>query len=76
MLRHTAATQLIEAGVDITHVQDLLGHAIIATTQIDTHVSDRSLRDEIARAIRCTARGEPITMSYCVIPLDHDSAHR
>ncbi len=50
MLRHTAATQLIEAGVDISHVQKLLGHASIATTQIYTHVSDRSLREEILRA--------------------------
>lgn len=50
MLRHTAATQLIEAGVDIRFVQKLLGHASIATTQIYTQVSDSSLRDTISRA--------------------------
>ncbi|MBF0169394.1 MAG: tyrosine-type recombinase/integrase [Alphaproteobacteria bacterium] len=50
MLRHTAATQLIEAGVDIRFVQKLLGHASIATTQIYTQVSDASLRATLARA--------------------------
>jgi integrase/recombinase XerD len=48
MLRHTAATHLIEAGVDIRFVQKLLGHESIATTQIYTHVSDNSLRIAIA----------------------------
>ncbi len=50
MLRHTAATQLLEAGVDIRFVQKLLGHSSIATTQIYTQVSDRSLRDQLQRA--------------------------
>lgn len=50
MLRHTAATQLIEAGVDIRFVQKLLGHASIATTQIYTQVSDSSLRETLERA--------------------------
>ncbi|MFV3126712.1 tyrosine-type recombinase/integrase [Niveispirillum sp. KHB5.9] len=50
MLRHTAATQLIEAGVDIRFVQKLLGHASIATTQIYTQVSDMSLKATLERA--------------------------
>lgn len=50
MLRHTAATQLLEAGLDIRYVQRLLGHASITTTEIYTHVADHALRAEIARA--------------------------
>lgn len=50
MLRHTAATQLLEAGTDIRFVQKLLGHASITTTEIYTHVADHALRAEITRA--------------------------
>lgn len=50
MLRHSAATLLLEAGVDIRHVQRLLGHASILTTQLYTHVRDAHLRDVILRA--------------------------
>ncbi|HVO55613.1 MAG TPA: tyrosine-type recombinase/integrase [Solirubrobacterales bacterium] len=50
MLRHTAATQLIEAGVDIRYIQRLLGHASLSTTEIYTHVSDRALKRVISEA--------------------------
>ncbi|CAN5257496.1 site-specific tyrosine recombinase XerD [soil metagenome] len=50
MLRHTAATLLIESGVDIRFVQRLLGHSSIATTEIYTHVSDEALRSTLERA--------------------------
>jgi site-specific recombinase XerD len=50
MFRHTAATALIEAGVDIRFVQRLLGHQSIGTTQLYTHVSDRALRAAIISA--------------------------
>jgi site-specific recombinase XerD len=50
MLRHTAATQLIEAGVDIRYIQRLLGHASLSTTEIYTHVSDRVLHRVVSDA--------------------------
>ena len=50
MLRHTAATLLIESGVDIRIVQRLLGHSSIATTEIYTHVSDDTLRIALEKA--------------------------
>jgi integrase/recombinase XerD len=50
MLRHTAATQLIESGVDIRYIQRLLGHASLSTTEIYTHVSDGTLRRVVSDA--------------------------
>lgn len=49
MLRHTAATHLLEAGLDLRFVQRLLGHGSVATTEIYTSVSDESLERAMGR---------------------------
>ncbi|MFI3166150.1 MAG: tyrosine-type recombinase/integrase [Bacillota bacterium] len=45
MFRHTFATMLLDDDVDIRHIQHILGHSSITTTQIYTHVSSTKQRD-------------------------------
>jgi site-specific recombinase XerD len=66
MLRHTAATALMEAGVDIRFVQRLLGHQTITTTQLYTHVSDRALKAAISAAN---------VLGHLTTPLGQSCAH-
>lgn len=50
ILRHTAATALLESGANIREVQEFLGHSSITTTEIYTHVVNDRLENAVLRA--------------------------
>ena len=55
-LRHTLATQLLNAGMDITRIQKLLGHAFLNTTQIYARVHDATLEADYRQAMQTIER--------------------
>jgi site-specific recombinase XerD len=50
-LRHTMATQLLNADAELVTIQDLLGHTLITTTQRYCHVSNRKVQRDYYKAM-------------------------
>lgn len=69
LLRHTCATQLLQGGADLRHVQAILGHASIATTQVYTRVAVEDLarvhrRSHPRARLRVVERPTPAGVSF------------
>jgi integrase/recombinase XerD len=58
-LRHTYATQKLEAGFNLREVQELLGHSSVTTTQVYTHVRPRELAAKVQHGVFVTNAAGP-----------------
>jgi integrase/recombinase XerC len=65
-LRHTCATRLLNAGMDITRIQKLLGHDMLATTMIYARVQDTTMEQDYRKAM---AQIERQQMPLCASPI-------
>jgi site-specific recombinase XerD len=68
-LRHTLATRLLNAGMDITRIQKLLGHQQVSTTMIYARVQDATVEADYRQAMRTIEIQQP-PLSNTPIPID------
>jgi site-specific recombinase XerD len=68
-LRHTCATRLLNAGMDITRIQKLLGHEMISTTLIYAKVQDATVEADYRQALRQIEQRQ-MPLSECAIPAE------
>jgi site-specific recombinase XerD len=68
-LRHTCATRLLNAGMDITRIQKLLGHEMISTTMIYAKVEDATVEADYRQALRQIEQ-QQMPLSDCPIPAE------